>query len=86
MIAREAECRAGELLAGMKLKGGDRGGGRPSKTKGEKAPMVSPLAALGIKPAESKRMQAAASVPAEVRREVPSTLQTNMFPGACAPG
>ncbi|MEB2314113.1 MAG: hypothetical protein OZ921_15345 [Sorangiineae bacterium] len=48
--------------------------------------MVSPLAALGIKPAESKRMQAAASVPAEVRREVPSTLQTNMFPGACAPG
>ena len=63
VIAREAEVRGGELLKVMALKGGDRGGGRPGKTKGAKVPLVSPLASLGLTPSESKRMHAAASVP-----------------------
>ena len=66
IIAREAECRGGELLKGMGLgkaglKGTQRkpGPGRGRKTVGEKEPAVSPLASLGLTPTESKRMQAA---------------------------
>lgn len=74
VIAREAEVRGGELLKAMQLKHEglkrDAGPGRGKKTVEQKEPTVSPLKSLGLTPTESKRMQAAASVPKEVREKV----------------
>lgn len=70
VIAREAEVRGGELLKALELKG-TRGAGRPPKNRpGKSEPPKSGLRSLGVTPSESKRMQAAASVPREVRRDV----------------
>ena len=62
VIAREAEVRAGEVLKAMDLKRAglkgtrrEAGPGRGRKTVGETESTVSPLAALGIKPAACKR-------------------------------
>jgi N6-adenosine-specific RNA methylase IME4 len=80
IIAREAERRGGELLKEMDLqgKGAAPGPGRGKKGSGKSDRTFSPLASLGIKPGESKRMHAAASVPEKTWDEVSrSALKSN---------
>jgi N6-adenosine-specific RNA methylase IME4 len=68
IIAREAEARGGELLAAMDLQR-EHGTGRPKKGQSKETDL-SPLARMGLGPAESKRMHAAASVPAAERKKI----------------
>jgi N6-adenosine-specific RNA methylase IME4 len=82
IIAREAEARGGELLKGLQLQG-TRGKGRPATNRpAENEPPKSQLATLGLKPAESKRMHAAASVPKEEREKVYEAAQKAKRPVA----